>query len=47
MFCLSKIYKYILLKQTPLETETLKKKFAVASLQQAKQLVLVIKVVQN
>ena len=47
MFYSSKIHEYILLKQTPLETETLKKKFAVVSLQQAKQLVIVIKVVRN
>ena len=47
MFYSSKINKYILLKQTLLETETLKKRFAVVSLQQAKQLVIVIKVVRN
>ena len=46
-FYSSKINKYILLKQTLLETETLKKKFAVVSLQQAKQLVIIIKVVRN
>ena len=44
----SKIHniEYILLKQIPLKTETLKKKFAVTSLQ-TKQLAIVIKVVQN
>ena len=49
MFYSSKIHNigYILLKQTALKTpETLKKKFAVISLQ-TKQLAIVIKVVRN